>query len=159
MSLAPRKRTRATTVSPDAVEQAASFLEELPDKPKEDLSLREAVGQMQDSLKAALAKGYSYEELAQMLGNQGIQISAFTLKNYVPSGKRSITKGKPRKSKKMQDAEASAEMPELDAVEEDFEDEESAVEEELEKPARTRRTGASRATGTKPATTRRRKQS
>jgi len=103
MSLAPRKRTRATTVSPDSVEQATVFLQELPEKPKEDLSLREAVGQMQDSLKAALAKGYSYDELAKMLAEQGIQISAFTLKNYVPSGKRSASKGKPRKSKAVQD--------------------------------------------------------
>lgn len=103
MSLAPRKRTRATIVSPEAVEQATVLLEELPEKPKEDLSLREAVGQMQDSLKAALAKGYSYEELAQMLAKQGIQISAFTLKNYVPSGKRSASKGKTRKSSKNQD--------------------------------------------------------
>ena len=86
-------------MSPEAVEQATLLLEELPEKPRENLSLREAVKQMQDSLKAALAKGYSYEELAQMLAKQGIQISAFTLKNYVPSGKRSITKGKTRKSK------------------------------------------------------------
>ncbi len=149
MSLAPRKRTRATTVSPEAVEQAASFLEELPDKPKEDLSLREAVGQMQDSLKAALAKGYSYEELAQMLGNQGIQISAFTLKNYVPSGKRSITKGKPRKSKK-DDAEATGEVIDLKLP--------------TEAPAEAQPTRGRRASSAKPAaakatTTRRRKQS
>lgn len=117
MTLAPRKRTRATVVSPEAVEQATVLLEELPEKPKEDLSLREAVGQMQDSLKAALAKGYSYEELAQMLGKQGIQISAFTLKNYVPSGKRSATKGKTRKTKKLDDAVAESVEPETPAAE------------------------------------------
>jgi hypothetical protein len=149
MSLAPRKRTRATTVSPEAVEQAASFLEELPDKPKEDLSLREAVGQMQDSLKAALAKGYSYEELAQMLGNQGIQISAFTLKNYVPSGKRSLTKGKPRKNKK-DEAETMAEIEELNLP-----TEEAPAE---AKPARGRRASATKSTPAKSTTSRRRKQ-
>lgn len=154
MSLAPRKRTRATTVSPEAVDQAATFLEELPDKPKEDLSLREAVGQMQDSLKAALAKGYSYEELAKMLGNQGIQISAFTLKNYVPSGKRSVTKGKPRKSKKMQENETGVEV--VDMTPPVAEKAEETVE---EKPARARRGPSQKAPATKPATTRRRKQS
>ncbi len=112
MTSAPRKRTRATIVSPEAVEQATTLLEDLPEKPKENLSLREAVKQMQDSLKAALAKGYSYEELAQMLAKQGIQISAFTLKNYVPSGKRSITKGKTRKSKALEDDEIMAEVAE-----------------------------------------------
>lgn len=105
MTSTPRKRTRATIVSPEAVEQATILLEELPEKPRENLSLREAVKQMQDSLKAALAKGYSYEELAQMLAKQGIQISAFTLKNYVPSGKRSITKGKTRKSKSIEEGD------------------------------------------------------
>ncbi|MDX2242444.1 MAG: hypothetical protein NW224_17295 [Leptolyngbyaceae cyanobacterium bins.302] len=138
MSLAPRKRTRATIVSPEAVEQATVLLEELPEKPKEDLSLREAVGQMQDSLKAALAKGYSYEELAQMLAKQGIQISAFTLKNYVPSGKRSTSKGKTRKSSKTQD----------DALEIEPISETPPVEESPEpKPTRSRRS-----TAAKPAT-------
>ncbi len=142
MTVAPRKRTRATIVSPEAVEQATTLLEDLPEKPKENLSLREAVKQMQDSLKAALAKGYSYEELAQMLAKQGIQISAFTLKNYVPSGKRSITKGKPRKSKALEDDETIADIVE-------------AVQAEPESPpAKTTKSRGSKTTKTtKPAST------
>jgi len=52
-----------------------------------------------------------------MLGKQGIQISAFTLKNYVPSGKRSATKGKTRKMKKMDDAVAESVEPEAPTAE------------------------------------------
>ena len=144
MTLAPRKRTRATAVSPESIEQATVFLEELPEKPKEDLSLREAVGQMQDSLKAALAKGYSYEELAQMLAGQGIQISAFTLKNYVPSGKRSTAKGKPRKTKNAQEDEAIAKTAEPTEPEKEVPP--------VEKPARSRR-GTTSKTAAKPAAT------
>ncbi|MDX2231485.1 MAG: hypothetical protein NW220_17750 [Leptolyngbyaceae cyanobacterium bins.349] len=153
-------------VSPDAIEQATTFLQELPEKPKEDLSLREAVGQMQESLKAALAKGYSYEELAQMLAGQGIQISAFTLKNYVPSGKRSVSKGKPRKTKKDQADEAIAPMASLtmDEPEEEPDDMPEETPEETpeeappeEKPTRTRRAPSKTATTAKTPGTRRRK--
>lgn len=148
MTLAPRKRTRATVVSPEAVEQATVLLQELPEKPKEDLSLREAVGQMQDSLKAALSKGYSYEELAQMLAKQGIQISAFTLKNYVPSGKRSASKAKPRKSRKAGDEEV---------VVEPVSSPPPAEEPPVKKPTRARRAPAAKASA--PKTTRGRKSS
>jgi hypothetical protein len=150
MSLAPRKRTRATMVSPEAIGHATTFLQELPEKPKEDLSLREAVGQMQDSLKAALAKGYSYEELAQMLAGQGIQISAFTLKNYVPSGKRSVSKGKPRRSKK----DAGDEVPSVTV-----EVEQPPVDPPEEKPAKTRQAPTKTAVVPKATGTRRRKPS
>ncbi|MBF2027077.1 MAG: hypothetical protein IGS48_09975 [Oscillatoriales cyanobacterium C42_A2020_001] len=111
MALQPRKRSRSTIVNADSVEQASLFLQELPEKQKENLSLREAVGQMQDSIKAALSKGYTYDELAKMLANQGIQISAFTLKNYVPSGKRSAPKAKTtQRTKKLKGDEASQQL-------------------------------------------------
>ncbi|NEQ28918.1 MAG: hypothetical protein F6K28_60225 [Microcoleus sp. SIO2G3] len=92
MMSATGKRPKTSSVSQKSVEQAGAFLAELPEKPKENLSLREAVAQLQDQIKAALAKGYSYEDVAQILGDRGIDISASTLKNYVPAGKRQATK-------------------------------------------------------------------
>lgn len=89
------KRPKATAVNQASIEDTNTFLQSLPEKPKENLSLREAVEQMRDSVKAALAKGYSYQELAAMLTEKGIKISAFTLKNYVPSGRRRSTKEQP----------------------------------------------------------------
>jgi transposase len=89
MAAAPAgKRPKASLVKQAAIDHTSAFLQALPDKPKEDMSLREAIDQMRDSLKNALSKGYTYQELAAMLTDQGIKISAFTLKNYVPSGRR-----------------------------------------------------------------------
>ncbi len=100
MATATRRSSRATSVKPESVSAAIAFLDELPAKQKEDLSLREAIGQMQDTIKAALNRGYSYEDVAQMLSEQGIQISALTLKNYAPSGRRQTTKMKTRRGRK-----------------------------------------------------------
>lgn len=88
------RRSKSMTIQPTIVTTASSFLEDLPAKPKENFSLREAVDQLRDPLKAALSKGYSYQDLALMLHDQGIEISASTLKNYVPSGKRQVSKTK-----------------------------------------------------------------
>lgn len=92
MAVAASKRPRAATVQKEAVDQVGTFLQDLPEKPKETFSLREAVSRLRDQIQAALAKGYSYDDLAAMLTKQGVEISASTLKNYVPSGKRQAAK-------------------------------------------------------------------
>lgn len=97
MALASRKRSRSSQVKQETVGHAISFLQDLPEKAKEELSLKEAVRQMHEPIKAALAKGYSYEDVAKMLSDQGIKISALTLKNYAPSGKRQAAKAKTRR--------------------------------------------------------------
>jgi hypothetical protein len=86
------RRSKSANIAPSTVAQVEMFLNALPAKPKEQLSLREAVGQLQEQIQEALAKGYSYQDVADMLAQQGIMISASTLKNYVPSGKRRSTK-------------------------------------------------------------------
>ncbi len=80
MATANGRAVRTTIVKQDKVDEAMTFLKELPDKPKEDMSLREAVGHLRDEIKDALGKGYSYADLAKMLTDQGIKISALTLK-------------------------------------------------------------------------------
>jgi hypothetical protein len=94
MATATSKRPKSASVKHASLEQTGAFLQALPEKPKEELSLKEAIAQLQVPLRAALAKGYSYQELAALLAEKGINISAFTLKNYVPSGKRSANKEK-----------------------------------------------------------------
>lgn len=99
---AAAKRSRGTIVQQSMIESTQSFLQTLPEKAKEDLSLKETALKLKAPLQAALAKGYTYEELAAMLKEKGISISAATLKNYVPTGKRSgkgpSTRLKTRKS-------------------------------------------------------------
>jgi hypothetical protein len=82
------KRPKVVLVKKDAVDQAGTFLDGLPEKPKEDFSLRAAVDRLREPIRAALSKGYTYEEVAELLAKQGITISPSTLKNYVPSGTR-----------------------------------------------------------------------
>ncbi len=109
MAATPGKRTRATLIEKGTVEEVNSFLQELPEKPKEDLSLKEAVEKLKDPLKEALAKGYNYEDLAKMLAGKGINISALTLKNYIPSGrKQRAAAAKPRRIKKAEEETGSA---------------------------------------------------
>ncbi|MDX2211674.1 MAG: type I secretion C-terminal target domain-containing protein [Oculatellaceae cyanobacterium bins.114] len=61
---------------------------------KVSVSLKEAVHQLQDSLEAALVKGYSYEELADLLQQEGIPISSSSLKNYLASTRRQTPESK-----------------------------------------------------------------
>ena len=100
MVVATRKRSRSSLVKQENIGHAIALLQDLPEKPKEDLSLREAIVQMQEAIRATLAKGYSYDEIAKMLSDRGIKISALTLKNYAPSGKRQASKTKKRQTRK-----------------------------------------------------------
>ncbi|MBI4784872.1 MAG: hypothetical protein HY785_26730, partial [Oscillatoriophycideae cyanobacterium NC_groundwater_1537_Pr4_S-0.65um_50_18] len=67
MATATLKRSRAGNVPQTALDQVGSLLQDLPEKTKDQISLREAVSQLQDIIKAALAKGYSYEDVATLL--------------------------------------------------------------------------------------------
>ncbi|MBF2003563.1 MAG: hypothetical protein IGS50_07485 [Synechococcales cyanobacterium C42_A2020_086] len=88
MTTATRRPSNSTPVTQTAIEQAAQALQSLPDKPKENLSLREAVELMQDSITAALDKGYTYEDVADMLGDQGMKIAPSSLRYYLARSKR-----------------------------------------------------------------------
>ncbi|MDX2230666.1 MAG: hypothetical protein NW220_13575 [Leptolyngbyaceae cyanobacterium bins.349] len=113
MAAVTTKRSKASAVKQASIQDTNAFLQSLPEKPKEDLSLREAVEQMRDSVRGALAKGYTYQELAAMLTEKGIKISAFTLKNYVPSGRRRSTKEQPPKAAPRRGRKSKAEMDEF----------------------------------------------
>ncbi|WAL61425.1 hypothetical protein [Thermocoleostomius sinensis] len=110
------KRSRAKFVSKQTVEQVGIFLQELPEKTPDTLSLRQTIERLRESIEAALAKGYSYEELVPMLAQQGIDIQPSTLKRYVltrsdRTGKRAgkTTRGRRRKA-------VSDEVDDTDAV-------------------------------------------
>jgi hypothetical protein len=94
MLVVTNKRPKTVLVKKDSVDQAGNFLDSLPEKPKEAFSLRAAVDRLREPIRAALAKGYTYEEVAALLAKQGIAISPSTLKNYVPSGSRQAAKTK-----------------------------------------------------------------
>lgn len=124
MAVASSRRSRAVNVSREAVDQVGVLLQQLPEKPKEAVSLQEAVNQLQEEIRLALSKGYSYAELAPLLGERGIAISANTLKRYVSigrgksgKGRKPSTNGRRKKAASAEEAEsANSEAPSIEAA-------------------------------------------
>jgi hypothetical protein len=116
MATSANRRIKSANVTNQAIDQANSLLQNLPEKPKEVMSLREAVDELQEDIRAALAKGYSYDEIAEILSNNGIEISVTTLKRYAPAGrgkrKTAATKPRTRRSRKGEDDVASDDVDE-----------------------------------------------
>ena len=67
----------------DKLKTTKEKLGQLKEKPKSELTLRESIYYLRDKLKSALKKGYSYQDLSEILEEQEILISASTLKNYL----------------------------------------------------------------------------
>jgi hypothetical protein len=67
----------------DTLQTALNKLEQLETKPKSELNLRESIFFLKDKLNSALKKGYSYQDLSEVLSEQQILISAATLKQYL----------------------------------------------------------------------------
>ena len=78
----------------DKLQATLVELERLSEKPKEELSLRESIHFLRDKLRLALKKGYSYQDLSELLEQQEILISAATLKQYLTEIDKGATKRK-----------------------------------------------------------------
>lgn len=91
------KRSKSGRVQAETVSQATSSLQSIPEKKKELISLQEAIHQLRVPIEAALGKGYSYQELAAMLQQQGILISVSTLRNYLSLSRQQTSIGKASK--------------------------------------------------------------
>ena len=85
----------------DKLKTTLDKLGQLKEKPKEELTLRESIYYLRDKLKSALKKGYSYQDLSEILESQEILISAATLKQYLTDiNKESVSRRKRTKSVK-----------------------------------------------------------
>ena len=78
----------------DKLSATLSKLDSLEQKQKSELTLRESIYLLRDKLRAALKKGYSYEDLSEILEGEGILVSAATLKQYLTERKKEVTKSK-----------------------------------------------------------------
>ncbi|MGK7952499.1 MAG: hypothetical protein AB4368_27860 [Xenococcaceae cyanobacterium] len=67
----------------DKLQTTLAKLGQLKEKPKEKLNLRESIYYLREKLKSALKKGYSYQDLSEILAEQEILISDATLKQYL----------------------------------------------------------------------------
>ncbi|MCY7277631.1 MAG: hypothetical protein LH702_28815 [Phormidesmis sp. CAN_BIN44] len=96
MATTKRRSPTSTLVSKGAISSASSILEDLPEKPKEIWSLREAIDLLKEPISAALDRGYSYAEVSKMLTEKGVEISPSTLKYYLSSARREKDGSKPK---------------------------------------------------------------
>lgn len=73
----------AKVVEIAVVNKAKKYLDKLEQKPATVLPVQEALESIKDSLEAAKAKGYSNEEILEMLKSQGIEANAYALKKLL----------------------------------------------------------------------------
>lgn len=84
----PRTRQQAASkIAPDSIAQLTSVFDALPGKPKDTYTLREAVSQLDAPIRTALKRGYNYDEIAAILADHEIALSAFSLKRYLSLNK------------------------------------------------------------------------
>jgi hypothetical protein len=91
MAKTRRRSSASASALNDAIESARSTLNELSEKPKEKLSLREAIGELHESITAALDRGYSYEEVVEILSTQGVTITVASLKRYLAAARKEVS--------------------------------------------------------------------
>lgn len=112
-----RRSPNATLVTKDAIDQASEALQELPEKTKEKLSLREAVDVLRDHITAALDKGYSYDDIAVMLAKQGVTIAPSSLKHYLARSNRQLKTTKGGQTRRRRTKSVNDEPEEIPVVE------------------------------------------
>jgi hypothetical protein len=89
----------AKLVKKSVIEDNRSKLLNAPVKEREEFSMSEAIHQIADEINEVLGRGYSYDEVANMLSAGGIDIKGTTLRQYMTVIKRDTSKSKPRKKK------------------------------------------------------------
>jgi len=84
------EKAMARAVEPERIEAAKSRLRALPEKPKapKAFSIAEAIRQIKNEVRAALKRGYTFDEIAQALKEDGIDVGTPTLKSYVSRGNK-----------------------------------------------------------------------
>lgn len=112
-----RRSPTSTLVSKDSISSASSALQELPEKPKEIWSLREAIHLLKDQITIALDRGYNYSEVSQMLSSKGVEISPSTLKYYLSSARKEEGGAKTRRRRRTISMSAEALQNGSDALE------------------------------------------
>ena len=95
------KTKRNQRIHIDTVDNTIASLQNLSAKPQLELTLRESISLMEVHLRSAIKKGYSYQDLSEILAEQEILVSAATLKLYLSEGsknKKSSTRKRKSKS-------------------------------------------------------------
>lgn len=99
-------RVPARPIKKSTIEENRERLLNAPVKEKEDFSLQEAIHNMATEISQILDRGYSYEEIAKMLSDGGIDVKPTTLRQYLAQVLKVTTKTKSKKSPKVKTDEA-----------------------------------------------------
>jgi hypothetical protein len=102
------RKGRSKVVDKASVDQISSLLKDLPKKEKQEVLISEAIAGIADDIKAALAKGYGYDELSQILSDElSVSVSVWSLRRYLNVATKAPDKPKARRGRKPK-AEAPA---------------------------------------------------
>ena len=98
-------------IAAEKLESALSRLKALEEKKQSEYSLRELIKQILPNIQSVIKKGYSFDEVANLLKQDEINISETTLRQYVREfSKDSKDKSSGIKAKKNQDKSSKAEL-------------------------------------------------
>ncbi len=87
------KKQPILDLNPDKLKDILERVEKkLPPKPQEGLSLKQVILKSRPMINRALKRGYSYDEVAAILTEEGVPVKGATLRQY-------LTESKPKKSK------------------------------------------------------------
>jgi hypothetical protein len=98
-------RVPSRNIKKSTIEENRQRLLNAPVKEKEDFSLQEAIHNMAAEINQILERGYSYEEIATMLSDGGIDVKPTTLRQYLAQVPKATGKAKPKKSPKVKTGE------------------------------------------------------
>ena len=71
------------TITHETITELRSMLAQLPHKPKQTMTARDAVAALAPEIQAARANGYGLADIAEMLKDRGLTLSASTLGSYL----------------------------------------------------------------------------
>jgi|GEM_PF-5207897 len=95
-------------IKKSTIEENRQRLLNAPVKEKEDFSLQEAIHNMASEINQILERGYSYEEIATMLSDGGIDVKPTTLRQYFTQVTKVAPKTKSKKSPKIETDEVKS---------------------------------------------------
>jgi hypothetical protein len=103
----PRKQQRIKD-SDKKREKIFKRLQEKVNNPK-DVTLRQFIFNVKDKIEEVLEAGYSYEDIAEVFKQEGVEVAATTIKTYMADNRSEKTSGK--KSKNQPDTPAESDLP------------------------------------------------
>ena len=83
----------------------------IPPKHKQGMTLKEVIMKSRAMINLALKRGYTYEEIAAILTEEGISIKGATLKQYLTESKSKRSKTTPQSKPSVESTTTKAELP------------------------------------------------